>query len=719
MILSHATNELTLSNVGVTGEFRIKQSAAAFRILSSSLYSNKIRAIIRELSTNALDSHIEAGKKDVPFEVHLPSVLEPWFAVKDFGMGLTGDQVVNIYTTYFESTKSESNELIGGLGLGSKSPFSYSDNFTVTAIKNGTQRIYSAFINELGVPSIAEMNEMLTDEGNGVEVKFSVIDRYDYNTFLYEAQEVYSWFTNKPNIIGIEFDHKSIQYKEQNVVPGVSVLHSSRAISVAVMGNIAYPLDKIPEKEKHFGNLAYLLDCGLVLTFNIGELDFAASREYLSYIPLTINSIRSKLELLNSNLVNHITSKVAEIEGDWDKALYLYNNTRENLYHAAVVKYVADTKFKLYDSNRSYGDFEFVHEVESINARGLTISSFQTRSPTKIRRSSHQIKPSTRYGTSHGRLVPSWTILVRTNFIIVLNDLKSGCATRASYHFNNHPDYTIIRPIVMCISHSSPDIAVRQLEYTKFLSELHNPPNVVLASTLMSPERKKAMSSTGIAEIDTKKGPFSSNPSQSLMWAQCDEELQSDKTYYYVALENHNAVDKAGDVIDFFEIKTLMNSCGIKSISDIEVYGVRKSRIKEIKGLSNWVPYENIVKKEIAKISDDNIACIVASEEIDKYSTKVYTDDHVAKIVGVNSPYAKYVAYSNNIIRKKGNIKSLITLCTKFGGLLRVDETKQKIQNEINAVNARYPLLKYFKNTPITSVEVAEYIILIDKLTKE
>ena len=54
-------NEAVLSNVGQIGEFRIRNSAKAFGILSSGLYANKIRAVIREISCNAVDSHVAAG----------------------------------------------------------------------------------------------------------------------------------------------------------------------------------------------------------------------------------------------------------------------------------------------------------------------------------------------------------------------------------------------------------------------------------------------------------------------------------------------------------------------------------------------------------------------------------------------------------------------------------------------------------------------------------
>ena len=45
-----------ISNSGKSQEFTIAASAKAFKILSSNLYQNKIRAIVRELSCNAFDA---------------------------------------------------------------------------------------------------------------------------------------------------------------------------------------------------------------------------------------------------------------------------------------------------------------------------------------------------------------------------------------------------------------------------------------------------------------------------------------------------------------------------------------------------------------------------------------------------------------------------------------------------------------------------------------
>ena len=105
------------------GTYRINANKAAFETLSSRLYSDKIRAVIRELACNAWDAHVAAGKVEAPFDMHLPTTFEPWFEIKDYGTGLSHIDIVDLFCTYFGTNKSDSDQFIGALGLGSKSPF--------------------------------------------------------------------------------------------------------------------------------------------------------------------------------------------------------------------------------------------------------------------------------------------------------------------------------------------------------------------------------------------------------------------------------------------------------------------------------------------------------------------------------------------------------------------------------------------------------------------
>jgi hypothetical protein len=88
--------------------------------LLTDMYSDPELAIVREYSTNARDSHIAAGVTD-PIEVYTPTVLEPMLRIVDHGVGLSADDIRDIYSRYGLSTKAESNDYNGVLGLGCKS----------------------------------------------------------------------------------------------------------------------------------------------------------------------------------------------------------------------------------------------------------------------------------------------------------------------------------------------------------------------------------------------------------------------------------------------------------------------------------------------------------------------------------------------------------------------------------------------------------------------
>ena len=116
MILN-TTSEATNNSGLVAGSFQIKATAQAFKILSSSLYTYKERAVLRELAANALDSHTVAGIPNTPIEITLPTQLEPTLIVKDFGTGMSLQVIQALYFTFFASDKDLTNDVIGGFGL--------------------------------------------------------------------------------------------------------------------------------------------------------------------------------------------------------------------------------------------------------------------------------------------------------------------------------------------------------------------------------------------------------------------------------------------------------------------------------------------------------------------------------------------------------------------------------------------------------------------------
>jgi len=111
-ILSNDKRDVQINGDFKTSGFKIQASAKAFEILSSNIYTNKVRAVVREYNCNAYDAHVAAGNEQ-PWDVHLPTRLEPHFSVRDYGTGLSDEQVREIFTTYFHSTKTGSNDFVG------------------------------------------------------------------------------------------------------------------------------------------------------------------------------------------------------------------------------------------------------------------------------------------------------------------------------------------------------------------------------------------------------------------------------------------------------------------------------------------------------------------------------------------------------------------------------------------------------------------------------
>ena len=109
-----AVQERTVVVQGANLEQRaasIELNPIIFQILSGKIYGNKILAVIRELSCNAADSHKQAGHTK-PFDVQMPTQLEPVFRIRDYGVGLSHENVFNLYMTFGASSKRNSNALL-------------------------------------------------------------------------------------------------------------------------------------------------------------------------------------------------------------------------------------------------------------------------------------------------------------------------------------------------------------------------------------------------------------------------------------------------------------------------------------------------------------------------------------------------------------------------------------------------------------------------------
>lgn len=321
-----------IGNVSSESQFKMKTSRKAFQILSD-LYSDKPLAIVRELGCNAADSMVAAGKADQPFHIHLPNSLEPWLTIQDFGTGISHDDIYNIYSVYFESTKTSTNTQVGCLGLGSKSPFCYADNFVITSIHDGTKRIYNAFFNESSTPAIALMSTDKTNESNGVAIQIPV-KRDDFYNFQIATQKAFRFFEVKPTISGgnVNWSQDKALFEGDG---WASYEKFGYHECYAIMGGVTYPIDPYKIQSDHS---EFLRRGGLVLKFDIGELDFTPSREALSYCPQTINAIKNKLEIVVKDFEAKLESTIQDKTNILDAIRTLFN-LRSKFEHLSSIKF--------------------------------------------------------------------------------------------------------------------------------------------------------------------------------------------------------------------------------------------------------------------------------------------------------------------------------------------------------------------------------------------
>lgn len=333
--------DIERSGVDTETEFKIKTTSKAFDILSTGLYTDNILAVVRELSCNAYDAHVAANRSEIPFEIHLPNRLEPYFSVKDFGVGLSDSQVMSLYTTYFDSTKTDSNDFIGALGLGSKSPFSYTKAFEVISRFNGYRRVYSVFINEHGVPTIAQLGlPLATDEHNGLEVKLTV-QAEDFSKFSNTVSSALMWFPTKPVVTGAaDFNFKSPP--DTNMKGDGWYIHNRHnGHMAAVQGNVEYRVD-VSQIDDISAEAKTFIQCvGVIAFFEIGELEVAASREEIRYDKRSKKALASKVEEIYQSAISVIEELADNIQGGmWNTIVELNKISISMMGHSNSLRHI-------------------------------------------------------------------------------------------------------------------------------------------------------------------------------------------------------------------------------------------------------------------------------------------------------------------------------------------------------------------------------------------
>jgi len=320
MILEKDLHDVESIGFASTKVAEIKATPQMLRMLSSGIYSDKIAAFIRELSTNAYDAMVENGTiRDKTFYVHLPTKLEPWYSIRDYGNGLSSTGMETNFSNFGDGTKAESNAYNGAFGLGSKSPLSYVRDFTITSYHKGTKTFYNYGKNDEDVPMLSTAYSIPSDEPSGLEIQIA-IQQNDIPEVLRKAELVYRYFDKKPDTnVTIEYHklEKILSGDDWFLTTGdkTGSYVSTSTPTRVVMGNVAYPITGAS------GNIASLNYTPLVIIANIGDVQMTPSRESLEMTPKTIKFLEDKFKVIKSELSTNIEKTIDPALSGFDKVI--------------------------------------------------------------------------------------------------------------------------------------------------------------------------------------------------------------------------------------------------------------------------------------------------------------------------------------------------------------------------------------------------------------
>ena len=319
-VQSHGIQQTTSFGIKASGLHHI------LGILRNQLYSDKVLAVIREYTCNAVDAHTVAGCPERPIEVSFPNRMNPNFSVRDFGPALTDQEIQDVYAFYGESTKRESNEQIGMLGIGSKSAFAYGDNFVINSYLEGKKHTYNAFIDPSQVGQISKLNVEDTDEENGIEIVVPVSTE-DADEFRDKGNNLFRWFKVRPIVKGVT----DFKYQDDAVLfsgdgwewRDTRNENYNRGDAYVVMGNIGYPIDDYALNLDYEDDYKNLLSDNLILNLSIGDVEISASREKLQYTDHTRKSIKKMLKRVQAEIADQIGEQFGDCKTLFDaKCLY-------------------------------------------------------------------------------------------------------------------------------------------------------------------------------------------------------------------------------------------------------------------------------------------------------------------------------------------------------------------------------------------------------------
>lgn len=634
---------------------KVEIGAKIFEILSDGIYSDKILAILRELSCNAIDAHIEAGNTE-SFDIKLPTLFDNTFFIRDYGTGLDKNFLEDVYFNYGISTKDGSNDYIGSWGIGACSVLCYhKKQSTLDSWKDGVHLKYEFFINEEGCPSYVKLVEEESNEPNGIKIEIQAKD-WDYPEFERKALYLASYAKIKPRFLDSDIKPTEQEYVIEKNEWGIR--RENHGGLRVIMGGVPYNVQygSFPEVDYEF------VSAPIDIHVNIGEVNIDASRENITS--------DKKSNLILEKFYNRI------ISGYKQELTDLVNEER-NLWRARIkfgeLKKSIPRFVKIDGKDILYCGTQLCENKNKIDVDGIQIKSLKNVNSVK---------------TEHVR-----EIYFREK-TIVCNDLKSGCYIRC----HNYRD---------TVDNNASFLIFKEQDKEDFKNLLGcDDEDIILASSLSEPPKK-----SNYVKRKTSFG-YKYDPSEvRVTYAWMPEEVDLDVGGYYTVLDRFTPV-KFGFRNFYKAVKIYLANCG-----NVTIYGFNKTN--SLKLNNKWILIDDILKKtaidKFKSLSEETLKkaqdiSSIYKEDYEKLSNITGVCSEISKF---NDEYSKVL----EIKKEHEDYYPMKYLIESLGG--KTTNKKRKLPNidkTINSIYRKYPILKVTDEyTVSTNIEIFKSYVRKEK----
>jgi hypothetical protein len=722
--------------------FNIKQSKEMFMMLSSQLYSDKILAVIREISANAVDSHVEKGCPELPISVHLPNTLEPWFTVRDFGVGLSQDDMMELYTTYGDSRKRDTNEQTGMLGVGSKSPFAYAESFNVTSWFDGTKSVYTCNIEEDGLPRLKLIADEKCDiNDTGLEVQIAV-EQKDFNAFKEKAVEVYQHYHVFPKIKGSTIELKPFEYESEfDLGDGITVkkrkwkqdlsyYDSGLKKAVLRQGACVYPIKFQQIKDPYAGQYSsspYRLVTGncIEIEVPIGSVNITADRERLEYDKHTVKFLRDLCEKADTMFQQAAQKDLNKCKNIWEacqksgEILEKYPNSDYGLWSRKV-------KFndQSIDDLSRYGITLNFH-LKTATGSTKQLANIKTLSKSDLRAKGVKARLYNEGGTS--KVKPS------NNPRIVFQDSADTYRNkRRKLLWNMYEKIEDKEEAKREVYYIEVFDSLREAQALKKLKKDLEGAEIILMSQLPNPPKVTKAGGTkrnnSIMVLESQRINWQQT---KYKWVDAPSDIDETSGGYYVNV-NVSTPDVGLDCGNLLEIIADARRLGYLSQDEV-VYGIPASYKKIPEKNTGWIHLGDFLKKKLKqRLKNFDVKAEFrameekrCAEQADILNFNLLFDDIAYDIPKELKEVRKEIALKKKYVESKliGHMALLKTLdISDNSGILpssdySFDHSEFKVTKLADKLNEKFPLVNAFDRWQINKYrdDIIDYVYMIDK----